>query len=100
MSEKNTEPDQIVSVKVDQIVVSDKFKHNNESFKHFISYCKGKIVKPLFIILPQMSGHIKYFQKGDKNMCFLVKHDEVWDKYDKIWDAIKIKLGINLIFLK
>ena len=37
MSEKNTEPDQIVSVKVDQIVVSDKFKHNNESFKHFIS---------------------------------------------------------------
>ena len=52
-------------------------------------------MKPLCIILPQMSGHIKYFQKGDKNMSVLVKHDEVWDKYDKIWDAIKIKLGIS-----
>ena len=28
-------------------------------------------------------------------MSFLIKDDEVWDKYDKIWDAIKDKLGIN-----
>ena len=26
----------LFSVNVDQIVASDKFKHNNESFKHFI----------------------------------------------------------------
>ena len=40
----------LFSVNVDQIAVSDKFEHNNESFKHFISYQKGKIVKPLCII--------------------------------------------------
>ena len=28
-------------------------------------------------------------------MSFLIKDDEVWDKYDKIWDVIKNKLGIN-----
>ena len=28
-------------------------------------------------------------------MCFLIKDDEVWDKYDKIWDVIKDKLGIK-----
>ena len=28
-------------------------------------------------------------------MSFLIKDDEVWDKYDKIWDAIKNKLGIK-----
>ena len=28
-------------------------------------------------------------------MSFLIKDDEVWDKYDKIWDAIKDKLVIN-----
>ena len=28
-------------------------------------------------------------------MSFLIKDDKVWDKYDKIWDAIKNKLGIN-----
>ena len=57
---KSREPIDLFSVNVDQIVVSDKFKHN-ESFKHFIGYQKGKIVKPLCIMLPQMSGYIKYF---------------------------------------
>ena len=47
-------------VNVDQIVASDKFKHNNEGFKYFIGYQEGGIVKPLCIILPQMSGYIKY----------------------------------------
>ena len=42
-----------------------------------------------------MSGYIKYFENGSKSMSFLIKHDEVWDKYDKIWDVIKDKLNIN-----
>ena len=42
-----------------------------------------------------MSGYIKYFENGGKNMSFLIKDDEVWDKYDKIWDVIKDKLGIK-----
>ena len=42
-----------------------------------------------------MSGYIKYFENGCKNMSFLIKDDEVWDKCDKIWDVIKNKLGIN-----
>ena len=84
-----------MSVIVDQIVVSDKFKHNNEGFKYFIGYQEGEIVKPLCIILPQISGYIKYFENGSKNMSFLIKNDEVWEKQDKIWDMIKDKLGIN-----
>ena len=28
-------------------------------------------------------------------MSFFIKDDKVWDKYDKIWDMIKDKLGIN-----
>ena len=84
-----------MSVNVDQIFVYDKFKHNNESFRYFIGYQKGEIVKPLCIILPQMIGYIKYFENGGKNMSFLIKDDEVWDKYDKIWDVIKDKLGIK-----
>ena len=80
---------------VDQIVISDKFKHYNESFKYFIGYLEGGIVKPLCIILPQMSGYIKYFENGGKNMSFLIKDDEVWEKYKKIWDVIKNKLSIK-----
>ena len=85
----------LMSVNVDQIVVSDKFKHNNEGFKYFIGYQEGEIVKPLCIILPQMSGYIKYFENGGKNMSFLIKDDEVWEKSDKIWDVIKNQLSIK-----
>ena len=42
-----------------------------------------------------MSGHIKYFENGSRNMSFFIKDDEVWDKYDKIWDVIKDKLVIK-----
>ena len=28
-------------------------------------------------------------------MYFLIKDDEVWDKYNKIWDVIRNKLGIK-----
>ena len=76
------EPIDLFPVNVDQIVVSDKFKHNNKVFKHFIGYQKGKIVKPLGIILPQLSGYMKYFENGGKNVSFLLK---------------MMKYGINII---
>ena len=69
-----------MSVIVNQIVVSDKFKHNNEGLKYFIGYQEGGIVKPLCIILPQISGYIKYFENVGKNMSFLIKDDEVREK--------------------
>ena len=92
---KSKEPIDLMPVNVDRVVVSDKFKHSDEGYKYFIGYQEGEIVKPLCIILPQMSGYIKYFENGGKNMSFLIKGDEVWEKYEKIWDVIKNKLGIK-----
>ena len=69
--------------------------HSDDGFKYFIGYQEGEIVKPLCIILPQMSGYIKYFENGGKNMSFLIKDDEVWEKYEQIWDVIKNKLSIK-----
>ena len=78
-------------INIDQIVVFDKFKHIDEIFKYFIGYQEDEIVKPLCIILPQMNEYIKYFENGGKNMPFLIKDDEVLDKYNKIWNVIKFK---------
>ena len=82
-------------VNVDQIVASDKFEDSDEGFKYFIGYQEGEIVKPLCIILPQMSGYIKYFENSGKNMSFLIKDDKVWEKCKEIWNVIKNKLGIK-----
>ena len=46
----------LLSIDLDQIVISYKCKHNDEDFKYFIGYLKGEIVKPLRIILPRMDG--------------------------------------------
>ena len=92
---KSKELIDLLSVYLDQIVVSYRFKHNDEGFKHFIGCREGEIVKPLCIILPQMSGYIKYFENGSKNMSFLIKDNEMWEEYQHIWDVIKYKLGIE-----
>ena len=76
-------------VNINQIVISDKFKHSDDGFKYFIGCEEDEIVKPLCIILPQMSGYRKYFEKGGKKMSFLIKDDDVLDKYNKIWNKIK-----------
>ena len=55
---KSKEPIDLFSVNVEQIAVSDKFKHNNEVFIYFIGCQKGEIVTPLCIILLQMNGYI------------------------------------------
>ena len=44
---------------VDQIVISGTFKHSNDGFKYFIGCKEAEIVKPLCIILPQISGYIE-----------------------------------------
>ena len=77
---KRKEPIHLLPVNTDRIVVSDKFKHNNEGFKYFICYLEDELVHSLYIILPQMSGYIKYFENGSKNMSFMIKDDEVWNK--------------------
>ena len=82
-------------VNVDQIVLSDKLKHNDDGFKYFIGYKEDDIVESLCIILPQMSGYIKYFENGGKNMSFVTKDDDVLDKYNEIWNMIKKTLNIK-----
>ena len=41
-------------VNVNQIVISDKFKHNDKGPKYFIGYKDDDIIRPLCIVLPQM----------------------------------------------
>ena len=55
---KSKQPIDLKLVSANQIVVSDNFKHDDDGFKYFIGYKEDKIVKPLCIILSQMSGYI------------------------------------------
>ena len=76
-------------------MVPDKFKYSDCSFKYFIGCKEDEIVKPLCIILLQMTGYIKYFENGGKSMSFVIKDDDVLDKYNEIWYNIKETLSIK-----
>ena len=52
---KSKQPIDLGLVNIDQIVVSDKFKHSDYGCKYFIGYKEGEIVKPLCIIVPQLT---------------------------------------------
>ena len=92
---KFKQPIDLMPVNVDHLVISDKFKHSGEGFKYFIGYQEDEIVKPLCIILPQMSRYIKYFKNGGITTSFFVRDDNVLDKYNKIWNVIENKLNIK-----
>ena len=48
-------------------------------------------MRPLCIILPQMSGYIKYFD----DMSFRVDNEDVYLEYNEIWNKIKKILNIR-----
>ena len=56
-------------VEISEIVISDDFKLD-DGVKNFIGCKNDKTVKPLCIILPQMSGFISYFQDNKKHALF------------------------------
>ena len=56
--DKSKQPINLDLVNVDQIVIFDRFKHIDDGFKYFIGYKEVDVVKPLCIILIEMSGYI------------------------------------------
>ena len=74
----------------------DKFKHSDNGSEYFIGYLDDdNTIKPLYIILPQMSGYIKYFDDGRKNMPFKIENEGVYLEYNEIWNKIKKTLNIR-----
>ena len=42
-----------------------------------------------------MSGYIKYFDDGGKNMSFVTNNEEIYQKYDEIWNVVKKLLKLK-----
>ena len=87
------------SVDLDIIVVSNKWKINETTYKYLCGYLNNDVIQPLCVILPQMHGYIKYFDDGGKNMTFVTDNEKVYDEYNEIWEVIrkllKVKFAAN-----
>ena len=87
------------SVDLDKIVVSNKWKINETTYKYLCGYLNNDVIQPLCVILPKMDGYITYFDNGGKNMTFVIDNEKVYDKYNEIWEVIrkilKVKFAVN-----
>ena len=77
------------STDLSKIVVSNRWKLNDTTYKYFCGYLNNDVIQPLCVILPQMNGCIKYFDNGRKNMSFVTDDKKVYEKYDEIWNVVK-----------
>ena len=42
-----------------------------------------------------MSEYIKYFDDGGKNMSFVTDHEEVYEKYNEMWEVVRKLLKVK-----
>ena len=69
-------------INIHNIAVSYRVKHGDEGYKYFIVYSHDDdVIRPLCVILPQISGYIKYFNNGGDESVYL--------KYAGIWNKVK-----------
>ena len=78
-------PISIKIIDINKIVVSNKVSSGEKAFKYLTGYKNGKKIKPLRILLPKISAYRKDFDET-KNMSFLMKDDELSEKYNEIWE--------------
>ena len=82
-----------------KIVLSNKWKTNDTPYKYLCGYLNNDVIQPLCVILLQMNGYIKYFDDGGKNMSFITDDEEVYKKYNEIWEVarklLKLKFTVD-----
>ena len=83
------------SVDLNKIVVSNKRKISDTTYKYLCGYLNNDVMQPLCVILPQMNGIIKYFDDGGKNMSFVTDDEEIYEKYNEIWDVVRKLLKLK-----
>ena len=83
------------SVDLSKIVVSNKWKISDTTYKYLRGYLNNDVVQPLFVILPQVNGYIKNFEDGVRNMSFVTDDEEIYEKYNEIWEVVRKLLKIK-----
>ena len=83
------------SVDLNKIIVSKRWKINDATYKYLCGYLNNDTIQPLCVILAQMNGYVKYFDDGGKNMSFVTDDEEIYEKYNEIWEVIRKLLKVD-----
>ena len=85
-------------VDIEKVLVSNKISFGEKNYKYFIGYLyNSNKVKPVNIMLPEISSYVKNYDEQTKWMYFLIEDDDLLEKYNTIWDKVSadIKKGFD-----
>ena len=73
---------------VNKVLVSKEEAYvTNKSFKYFVGYNDNDDIRPLCIMLPQMTGYVKFFE-SNKKVPFKISDNKLLKKYTQIWGKV------------
>ena len=98
---KNKKIFNINDIDVNKILVSKKEQYGKyNSFKYFTGYNYNDVIRPLYLGLSQMTGHVSKFNENknkNKNiitMSLQVKDEKLFNNCNKIWKKIEQLMDI------
>ena len=92
---QHQEPISIKNININKIVVSNKVSFGKKGFKCFIGCKDYKTIRPVCIFSTRMSTYRKDFDET-KYISFLIKDDQLLEKYNEICGKLKIRSKNNL----
>ena len=73
-------------VDIGKVLVSNKISFGEKSYKYFIGYLyNGNKVKPLHIMLTEISSYVKCYDGETKWMYFFIEDENLLEKF---WDKV------------
>ena len=80
-------------VDFEKVLVSKKNYSGKRNYKYFISYLYDEYkVKTLHTILAKTSAYVKCHDGQTKWMYFLIKNNDLLEKYNTIWDKVSVDI--------
>ena len=87
---KNKKVFQIDDIDVNKILVSKKEPYDTKNaLKYFIGCNDNDVIRPLCLILPQMTSYAKKINENT-TMSFRVNNNQLLKNYNKIWEKMRI----------
>ena len=77
------------NIDINKTVVSNKIFFGKKGLRYFVGYKDSKKIRSLCIFLPKMTAYRQDFDQA-KFMSFLIKDDELLEKYNEIWKKKRI----------
>ena len=82
----------IKDIDINKILISEPESYGKKNAKKYTIGYSDNVIRSLRILLPQMTGYVKYFD-DNKTMSFVSDDKELLKEYTKVWEKFRDLIG-------